>query len=67
MLTQLYSDEEAGQYEVVSEMRREIFEIERDIEEEQNQTYDQEATNIENLDEDYMDGRYYEEDAEEDL
>jgi len=48
-------------------MRREIFDIERDVEEEQNQTYDQEATNIENLDEDYMDGRYYEEDIEDDM
>lgn len=67
MLTQLYSDEDTGQYEVVSEMRREIFDIEKDTEEEQNLEYDLEANNIDNLDEDYMDGRFYEEDIEEEL
>jgi len=67
LLTQLYSDEETGQYEVITEMRREIFDIEKDIEDEQNQTYEEEANNIESLDEDYMDGRFYEEDIEEEM
>lgn len=67
IIAQLYNDEQTNQYEVVSEMRREVFEIEKDIEEEQEQFYDDEANNIQNLGEDYTDGQYYNEDVEEDF
>ena len=50
---------------MVSEMRREIFELEKDEEEQQNEFYDQEANDIAELDEDYRDGNYYAEDLEE--
>lgn len=65
MIAELYNDTQAGQYEVVSEMRREVFEIEKDIEEEHEQFYDDEANNIQTLGEDYTDGQYYDEDVEE--
>jgi hypothetical protein len=51
-----------GDLDVVSEMRREIYDIEADEEEENVETYDQEAYDIRNLGEDYMDGNYYQED-----
>jgi hypothetical protein len=55
-----------GNLDVVSEMRREIYDIERDAEQDAEATYDQEAYDIRNLDEDYMDGIYYAEDYNED-
>ena len=67
LLTQLYSDEDAGQYEVVSELRREIFDVENDDEEQQNAFYEAEANDITGLGEDYTDGIHYEEDVEDDL
>jgi len=67
LLTQLYADEESGQYEVVSEMRREVFDLEKETEDEQEKFYDNEANNIEELGEDYMDGHYYAEDEEDEL
>lgn len=66
LITQLAGDEETGQYEVVSEMRREVFELDKEEEEQQNDFYEQEANNISGLDEDYMDGVYYEEDNDDD-
>ncbi len=64
LLSQLFEDENAGNYEVVSEMRREIFEIENDENKETEEFYDQEANDISQLDEDYTDGIHYEEDRE---
>ena len=49
---------------MVSEMRREIFELEKDEEEQQNEFYDQEANDINDLDEDYRDGNFYAEDLD---
>ena len=64
LLTQLQSDETNKQYEQVSEMRREIFDLENDDETAQDEFYQQEANDISQLDEDYMDGNFYPEDVE---
>lgn len=64
LLVQLQNDESTKQYEMVSEMRREIFELEKDEEEQQNAFYDQEANDINDLDEDYRDGNFYAEDLD---
>ena len=65
LLDQLQSDETNKQYEQVSEMRREIFDLEKDNEMEQEEFYEREANDISQLDEDYMDGNFYPEDADE--
>jgi hypothetical protein len=64
LITQLYDDEQSGKYEIVSQMRREIFELEEQEEQANEETYDNEGMNIQGLDEDYMDGHYYEEDMD---
>ena len=64
LLTQLQDDETNKQYEQVSEMRREIFDLEKDDETAQDEFYQQEANDISQLDEDYMDGNFYPEDGE---
>ena len=64
LLTQLQDDETNKQYEQVSEMRREIFDLENDDELAQDEFYQQEANDISQLDEDYMDGNFYPEDME---
>tara|TARA_Y100000992_G_C21274369_1_gene499025 strand:+ start:4130 stop:10279 length:6150 start_codon:yes stop_codon:yes gene_type:complete len=64
LLTQLQDDETNKQYEQVSEMRREIFDLEKDDETAQDEFYQQEANDISQLDEDYMDGNFYPEDVE---
>ena len=66
-MSQLYTDEEAGQYEVVSELRREIFDVEKDDEAEQDAFYEAEANDIAGLGEDYTDGQHYEEDVDEEF
>jgi hypothetical protein len=65
LLNQLQSDETNKQYEQVSEMRREIFDLEKDDEMVQEEFYEREANDISQLDEDYMDGNFYPEDADE--
>ena len=64
LLTQLQGDETNKQYEQVTEMRREIFDLENDDELAQDEFYQQEANDISQLDEDYMDGNFYPEDME---
>ena len=64
MLTQLQGDETNKQYEQVSEMRREVFDLEKDDQLAQDEFYQQEANDISQLDEDYMDGNFYPEDVE---
>jgi len=64
LLTQLHDDENAGKYEIVSEMRREIFELDEEQERTNEETYDNEGNDIQGLDEDYTDGHYYEEDMD---
>lgn len=66
ILNQMNMELNVGNLDVVSEMRREIYDIERDAEQDAEATYDQEAYDIRNLDEDYMDGIYYAEDYNED-
>jgi hypothetical protein len=66
ILNQMNMELDVGNLDVVSEMRREIYDIERDVEQDAEATYDQEAYDIRNLDEDYMDGIYYAEDYNED-
>ena len=63
LLTQLYEDEATGKYEIVSEMRREVFDLEQEQNLENEEFYDNEANDISQLDEDYMDGVYYDDDA----
>ena len=63
LLTQLYEDESTGKYEIVSEMRREIFDLEEEQNLENEEFYDNEANDITQLDEDYMDGVYYDDDV----
>lgn len=63
LLTQLYEDEATGKYEIVSEMRREVFDLEQEQNLENEEFYDNEANEISQLDEDYMDGVYYDDDA----
>ena len=67
LLTQLQEDETTGQHEVVTEMRRDIFDIENDEEQQQEEFYDNEANDIEHLPEEYDDGNYYSDDNEEDF
>ena len=64
LLIQLQNDESTKQYEAVSEMRREIFDLEKDEEDQQNEFYEQEANDIGHLDEDYADGHFYPDDVE---
>jgi hypothetical protein len=64
LLSQLHDDEHAGKYEIVSEMRREIFELDEEQERTNEAMYDNEGNDIQGLDEDYMDGHYYEEDMD---
>ena len=64
LLTQLQSDEASKQYEQVSEMRREIFDLDKDDEIAQDEFYEQEANDISQLNEDYMDGTFYPEDVD---
>jgi hypothetical protein len=64
LLNQLQTDETNKQYEQVSEMRREIFDLEKDDEMEQEEFYENEANDISQLDEEYMDGNFYAEDAD---
>ena len=45
-------------------MRREIFDLEKDEEDQQNEFYEQEANDIGHLDEDYGDGHFYPDDVE---
>jgi hypothetical protein len=45
-------------------MRREIFDLEKDDEMEQEEFYENEANDISQLDEEYMDGNFYAEDAD---
>lgn len=64
LLNQLQNDESGKQYEQVSEMRREIFDLEKDDEIAQDEFYENEANDISQLDEEYMDGNFYTEDAD---
>ena len=48
-------------------MRRDIFDIENDEEQQQEEFYDNEANDIEHLPEEYDDGNYYSDDNEEDF
>lgn len=64
LLIQLQNDESTKQYDAVSEMRREIFDLEKDEEDQQNEFYEQEANDIGHLDEDYADGHFYPDDVE---
>lgn len=66
IIGQMNQELATGDLDVVSEMRREIYEIEADEDEENAETYDQEAYDIRNLGEDYMDGNYYQEDNDPD-
>tara|TARA_A200000159_G_C7194989_1_gene285357 strand:- start:7 stop:684 length:678 start_codon:yes stop_codon:yes gene_type:complete len=67
LLTQLGEDEGANKHDVVSEMRREIFDLDKEQDDDNEEFYDNEANDISHLDEDYQDGVYYEEDREEDI
>ena len=64
LLNQLQTDETSKQYEQVSEMRREIFDLDKDDELAQDEFYENEANDISQLDEEYMDGNFYAEDAD---
>ena len=64
LLTQLGEDEGANKHDVVSEMRREIFDLDKEQDDDNEEFYDNEANDISHLDEDYQDGVYYEEDRE---
>ncbi len=65
LLAQLGDDELANKYDAVSEMRREIFDLDKEQDDDAEEFYDNEANDISQLDEDYQDGVYYEEDREE--
>lgn len=64
MLSQLAEDVAGNMHDVVSEMRREIYDIEKADEAEANNQEDMEAMDIRGLGDDYADGVYYEEDRE---
>jgi hypothetical protein len=66
IIGQMNQEMATGDLDVVSEMRREIYEIEADEDQENDETYDQEAYDISKLGEDYMDGNYYQEDNDQD-
>ena len=65
MLAQLTDDVAGNVHDVVNEMRREIYDIEKEDEADANNAEDMEAMDIHGLGDDYMDGVYYEEDREE--
>ena len=63
LIQQLFDDENEGRYEIVSEMRRELFDDNENETEEVPE--DNEGNDITMFGEDYMDGVYYPEDNEE--
>ena len=63
LIQQLFDDENEGRYEIVSEMRRELFDDDENETEEVPE--DNEGNDITMFGEDYMDGVYYPEDNEE--
>lgn len=65
MLAQLTDDVAGNVHDAVNEMRREIYDIEKEDEADANNVEDMEAMNINGLGDDYADGVYYEEDREE--
>jgi hypothetical protein len=65
MLAQLTDDVAGNVHDVVNEMRREIYDIEKEDEADANNVEDMEAMDINGLGDDYADGVYYEEDREE--
>ena len=65
MLAQLTDDVAGNVHDVVNEMRREIYDIEKEDEADANNVEDMEAMDIRGLGDDYTDGVYYEEDRAE--
>lgn len=65
MLAQLTEDVAGNVHDVVNEMRREIYDIEKEDEADANNVEDMEAMDIHGLGDDYADGVYYEEDRAE--
>jgi hypothetical protein len=61
LFNQTINDLTLGEHNIVSEMRREIFDIEHDEELEQ-ENDEQDELRIDGLGENYMDGEFYEED-----
>jgi hypothetical protein len=65
MLAQSTDDVAGNVHDVVNEMRREIYDIEKEDEADANNVEDMEAMDIHGLGDDYADGVYYQEDQEE--
>ena len=65
MLAQLREDVAGNVHDVVNEMRREIYDMEKEDEADANNAEDMEAMDIRGIGDDYADGVYYEEDREE--
>lgn len=62
LITQMFDDENEGRYEIVTEMRRELFD-DADMEQEEEMVEeDYEGNDISMFGEEYMDGVYYPED-----
>jgi hypothetical protein len=64
IISQVNQELTTGGLDVVSEMHRDIYDIEQDEMEELNETSEQETFDIRDLGEDYKDGNYYQEDNE---
>ena len=67
IVDQLNMEMEDGAIDLVSDMRRDIYNIEQEEQSDQEEEYNQEAYDIQGLGEDYMDGAYYEEDMDDDF
>jgi hypothetical protein len=64
MLTQLAGDVAGGNHDIVSELRREIYDMDADAEIEATAQEDMHAVDIQGLGDDYQDEAFYEEDRE---
>ena len=66
MMEQLTEDVMGNMHNVVNEMRTSVYDLELQEEEDMN-NQEQQETNIQNMNEDYMDGVVYEEDQDDDF